>query len=55
MSAVYRIVSLGKFGNFHARELLGRPYGETYEIKDMSLMLVQATLNEIGEPELLVL
>lgn len=32
-----------------AKDLIGRPYGDTYEIKDGGLSVVKATLNEIGE------
>ena len=32
-----------------AKDLIGRPYGDTYEIKDGGLSVVKATLNEIGK------
>ncbi|GAA6051958.1 hypothetical protein JCM3770_002984 [Rhodotorula araucariae] len=45
-------VSLGKYGTFIAKELVGRPYGHTYEVADDgSLARVKATLNEIEETE----
>ncbi|GAA5891358.1 hypothetical protein JCM6882_004670 [Rhodosporidiobolus microsporus] len=45
-------ISLGKYGSFKAKELIGRPYGHTYEIEeDGSLSVVKATLNEIEETE----
>ncbi|GAA5998371.1 tRNA 1-methyladenosine methyltransferase subunit GCD10 [Rhodotorula paludigena] len=43
-------VGLGKYGTFKGRELIGRPYGHTYEIgEDGKLSVLQATLNEIEE------
>lgn len=46
-----RTVGLGKYGTFKGRELIGRPYGHTYEIgEDGKLSVLQATLNEIGAP-----
>ena len=42
-------VSLGKYGSFKAKDLVGKPYGHTYEIVDGGLQVLQATLNEIGE------
>lgn len=48
-SGAHRTISLGKYGNFKGRELVGRSYGHTYEIsEDGTLSTVQATLNEIG-------
>ncbi|GAA6000204.1 hypothetical protein JCM10207_007904 [Rhodosporidiobolus poonsookiae] len=45
-------VSLGKHGNFKAKELIGKPYGHTYELgSDGKLSTVQATLKEIEETE----
>ncbi|GAA5821415.1 hypothetical protein JCM11251_004612 [Rhodosporidiobolus azoricus] len=45
-------ISLGKYGSFKAKELIGRPYGHTYEIEENGkLSAVQATLNEIEETE----
>ncbi|GAA5858279.1 hypothetical protein JCM1840_001127 [Sporobolomyces johnsonii] len=43
-------IGLGKYGSFKAKELVGRPYGQTYEIHDGGkLAVVKATLNEIEE------
>ncbi|GAA5945759.1 hypothetical protein JCM1841_002856, partial [Sporobolomyces salmonicolor] len=43
-------IGLGKYGTFKAKELVGRPYGQTYEIQDGGrLAVVKATLNEIEE------
>lgn len=42
-------ISLGKYGSFKAAALIGRPYGDTYEIKEDGLQVMQATLNEIEE------
>ncbi|CEQ42239.1 SPOSA6832_04030, partial [Sporobolomyces salmonicolor] len=43
-------IGLGKYGTFKAKELVGRPYGQTYEIQEGGrLAVVKATLNEIGE------
>ncbi|BGP38423.1 tRNA (adenine(58)-N(1))-methyltransferase non-catalytic subunit trm6 [Rhodotorula kratochvilovae] len=45
-------VSLGKYGTFLGKELVGRPYGHTYEVADNgSLERVKVTLNEIEETE----
>lgn len=33
-------VNLGKFGSFHANDLIGQPYGLTYDIVDKSLKVV---------------
>ncbi|GAA5855973.1 hypothetical protein JCM8547_000436 [Rhodosporidiobolus lusitaniae] len=45
-------ISLGKLGNFKAEELVGKPYGHTYEVVEGGkLITVQATLNEIEETE----
>ena len=42
-------ISLGKYGTFIGKELVGRPYGHTYEVRDDgSLSRVKVTLNEIG-------
>lgn len=42
-------VSLGKYGTFKAKDLVGKPYGHTYEIVDGGIQVMQATLNEIGQ------
>ncbi|GAA5913948.1 tRNA 1-methyladenosine methyltransferase subunit GCD10 [Sporobolomyces salmoneus] len=43
-------LSLGKLGSFKAKELVGRVYGQTYEILEGGqLEAVKATLNEIEE------
>ncbi|BGP23270.1 eukaryotic translation initiation factor 3 62 kDa subunit [Rhodotorula toruloides] len=45
-------ISLGKYGSFKGHELVGRPYGHTYEIsEDGKLSTVQVTLHEIEETE----
>ncbi|GAA5979467.1 hypothetical protein JCM11641_005404 [Rhodosporidiobolus odoratus] len=45
-------VALGKYGSFKAKELVGKPYGHTYEILEGgTLATVQATLKEIEETE----
>lgn len=41
-------IPLGKYGSFKAKDLIGKPFGETYEIKAGLLHVVQTTLNEIG-------
>jgi hypothetical protein len=42
-------ISLGKYGSFKSEELVGKPYGHTYEVvEDGKLAPVQVTLNEIG-------
>jgi tRNA (adenine-N(1)-)-methyltransferase non-catalytic subunit len=42
-------INLGKYGTFKAIDLIGKPFGETYEIKAGEIFLVKATLQEIGE------
>lgn len=42
-------ISLGKFGSFQAKLLIGRPYGDTYEIKNGQLHVLNSTLREVGE------
>ncbi|GAA6028044.1 hypothetical protein JCM8097_001845 [Rhodosporidiobolus ruineniae] len=45
-------ISLGKYGSFKAKELVGRPYGHTYEVgENGKLSVVKVTLNEIEETE----
>ncbi|BGP14425.1 tRNA (adenine(58)-N(1))-methyltransferase non-catalytic subunit trm6 [Rhodosporidiobolus nylandii] len=45
-------ISLGKYGSFKAKELVGRPYGHTYEVtEDGKLEVVKVTLKEIEETE----
>lgn len=29
---IFRTISLGKFGSFHADELIGKPFGPSWEI-----------------------
>lgn len=44
-----RTVTIGKFGSFHGNELIGQPYGLTYEIAEKKLKyLPPQTLEEIG-------
>ncbi|PCH34318.1 Gcd10p-domain-containing protein [Wolfiporia cocos MD-104 SS10] len=44
--------SLGKFGSFHANELIGQPYGLTYEIVDKKLKVVPPrTLQEVEDTD----
>lgn len=44
-----RTANLGKFGSFHANELVGQPFGLTYEIADKKLKVVPPrTLQEVG-------
>ena len=44
-----RTVSLGRFGSFLANELLGEPYGLTYEIKEKKLTVIPPkSFEEIG-------
>ena len=44
------MVNLGKAGIFPTDELIGQPYGLTYEISDKKLhVLPPRTLEEIGE------
>ena len=46
---LYRNVVIGKFGSFFANELIGQPYGLTYEIVDKKLeYLPPRTLDEVG-------
>ena len=46
---LYRNVVIGKFGSFLANELIGQPYGLTYEIVDKKLKyLPPRTLEEVG-------
>ncbi|KAK4058446.1 tRNA (adenine(58)-N(1))-methyltransferase non-catalytic subunit trm6 [Microbotryomycetes sp. JL221] len=45
-------ISLGKFGSFKGRQLIGKPYGHTFEIThDGNLKVLESTLNEIEETE----
>lgn len=44
-----RTANLGKFGSFYANELVGQPFGLTYEIADKKLKAVPPrTLQEVG-------
>ena len=46
---ILRTVVIPKFGAFFANELVGQPYGLTYEIQDKKLTYVPPkTLEEIG-------
>ncbi|CCM04469.1 uncharacterized protein FIBRA_06649 [Fibroporia radiculosa] len=46
------IANLGKYGSFHANELLGQPYGLTYEIADKKLKeMASRTLQEVGDTD----
>lgn len=46
---LYRNVVIGKFGSFLANELIGQPYGLTYEIVDKRLeYLPPRTLEQVG-------
>ena len=48
-SKLYRNVVVGKFGSFLANELIGQPYGLTYEIVDKKLKyLPPRSLDEVG-------
>ncbi|KIM47530.1 hypothetical protein M413DRAFT_439198 [Hebeloma cylindrosporum] len=45
-------VTIGKFGSFHANELIGQPYGLTYEIAEKKLKyLAPQTLEEIEDTD----
>ncbi|KAM0754737.1 Gcd10p-domain-containing protein [Meredithblackwellia eburnea MCA 4105] len=44
-------VSLGKYGAFKSKALIGLPYGQTYEITEGELKVVHTTLNDIEETE----
>ena len=47
---LFSTINLGKAGNFHTDELIGQPYGLTYEILDNKLhALAPRTLEEVGE------
>lgn len=49
LSIPHRIVSLGRVGSFFANELIGHPYGLSYEIHDKKLKrLPPRTTQEIG-------
>ena len=49
LKKLYRNVVIGKFGSFLANELIGQPYGFTYEIVDKKLKyLPPRTLEEVG-------
>lgn len=43
-------VSLGKYGTFNTRNLIGQPYGHTYEVlAGGQLKIVRATIAEVQE------
>lgn len=43
-------VSIGRVGSFRANELIGQPYGLTYEIQGKELVLQPPrTLQEVGK------
>lgn len=45
-------VSLGRFGSFHGKELVGQPYGLTYEIVDKQLkVLPPHTVEEVEDTD----
>jgi len=45
----FRTISFGKFGAFEANELIGQPYGLTYEIHDKKLKaMLPKTMDEVG-------
>ena len=44
-----RTVPLGRFGSFHANELIGQPYGLTYEIVEKKLQVIRPrSIQEVG-------
>lgn len=44
-----RTISLGKFGSFHSNELIGQPYGLTYNIVDKKLNIAPPrTMQDVG-------
>ncbi|KAH9947122.1 Gcd10p-domain-containing protein [Amylocystis lapponica] len=45
-------VSLGKFGSFYANELIGQPYGLTYDITDKTLKVIPPrTMQEVEDTD----
>ena len=46
---MYRAINLGKFGSFPASELVGQPFGLTYEIVGKKLkVLPPRPMQEVG-------
>lgn len=42
-------INLGKYGSFHANDLVGEPYGLTYDIVERQLKVVPPrTIQEVG-------
>ena len=49
LTSVYRTINLGKYGSFPTSELVGQPYGLTYEIVDKKLkVLPPRPMQEVG-------
>lgn len=47
---VHRVAVIPKFGSFYCNDLIGQPYGLSYEIVDKNLhLLPPPTLQEVGE------
>jgi tRNA (adenine-N(1)-)-methyltransferase non-catalytic subunit len=45
----FRTATINKFGSFHADDLIGQKYGNTYEIQGKTLKeLPPRTLQEVG-------
>lgn len=46
---LHRTINLGKFGSFRSSELIGQPYGLTYNISEKKLNVVPPrTFQEVG-------
>ena len=44
-----RTIPLGRFGSFHANELVGQPYGLTYELVEKKLKVIPPrSIQEVG-------
>jgi len=44
-----RTIPLGRFGSFHANELIGQPYGLTYELVERKLKVIPPhSIQEVG-------
>lgn len=44
-----RTIPLGRFGSFHANELIGQPYGLTYELVEKKLKAIPPrSIQEVG-------
>lgn len=49
MGPMYSTINLGKFGSFYSSELIGQPYGLTYDISEKKLKVVPPrTFQEVG-------